>query len=154
MNSFALACLISASAVSVSLNSQYDHPWKESATEDRDIYRSGLDAGVLAELKAANKISNGDDLENGPSNKLVVFDLPSQSEDSSDESASDADVAAGIPFEAIANIHPEEKLDVVILQIEEGFEALADHNKKAEDQEIEEAQEEQQSEIEEIMEEA
>ena len=93
-----------------------------------------MDADLVATLKESNKISNGDDLENGPSNKLVVFDLPSQSSASSDESEADApSMEAGIPFEDIMNIHPEEKLDVVILQIEEGFEALVEHNKEAEE---------------------
>ncbi len=88
-------------------------------------------------------------------NKIVVFDMPEESTDS-DESADETVKALGkgIPFEAIANVRPEEKLNVVIDQIADGFKTLSSHNKNIEDERIEEAQEEQQEEIEEIIDEA
>ncbi len=105
----------------MTLNSSYQHPWMKAELneEDRAIMRSGLDAGVVGILKSLDKISNGDDLvEEGASNKIVVFDMPEESADST-ESEDDTKTALenGIPFEAIANVRPEEKLDAVIYQI-------------------------------------
>lgn len=62
MNSFTISCLLAASAVSVSLNSSYSHPWMNAdlSEDDRAIMRSGLDAGIVGQLKQLNKITNGD----------------------------------------------------------------------------------------------
>ena len=69
--------------------------------------------------------------------KIVVFDMPEESSDS-DESVDETSKALdhGIPFEAIANVRPEEKLNVVIEQISEGFKTLSLHNKNIEDDRI------------------
>ena len=147
MNSFTISCLLVASAASVSLNSSYQHPWmKADLTEDdRAIMRSGLDTSIVESLKELNKITNGDDLDDDVFNKIVVFDMPEESsvsEESVDETTKALDF--GIPFEDIANVRPEDKLNVVIEQITEGFKTLSAHNKNIEDDRIEEAQEEQQ----------
>lgn len=78
MNSFAISCLVAASASAVSLNSSFQHPCMKAElnNEDRAILRSGLDASVVDSLKKLNRISNGDDLRKGASNKIVVFDMP------------------------------------------------------------------------------
>ncbi len=158
MNSFTISCLLVASAASVSLNSSYQHPWMKADLDedDRAIMRSGLDTSIVESLKELNKITNGDDLEDcDVCDKIVVFDMPeesSASEESVDETTKALD--HGIPFEAIANVRPEEKLNVVIEQITEGFKTLSLHNKNIETDRIEEAQEEQQEEIEDIIDDA